>query len=88
MGLKQLLTARFALVLSVSMGWVTNDPDYDLIGWLLVRLELLCEPFQSEVFPPDAAAPWGHGAAASISCGEGSDDRPSSLDRDGSIRGW
>lgn len=37
-GLRQLLTARYTLVLTVSMGWATNGPDYDLIIRLLVRL--------------------------------------------------
>lgn len=84
-GLRQLLTARYTLVLTVSMGWATNGPDYDLIMWLLVRLGYRVSHF-SLSFSNPMPQPWGHGAAAAISCGEGSDDRPSSLNRDGSIR--
>lgn len=47
---------------------------------------LPCVRHFSLSFADPMPQPWGHGAAASISCGEGSDDRPSSPNRDGSIR--
>lgn len=81
----QFLPVLYTLVSTMWMGWATNGPGYELI-MLLARLDGCVSHFNLSFSDPMPQA-WGHGAQLRSCCGEGSDDRPSSLDRDGSIRG-
>lgn len=81
----QSLRVLSTLVSTMWMGWATNGPGYELI-MLLTGLYGCLSHFNLSFSDPMPQA-WGHGAQLRFGCGEGSDDRPSSLDRDGSIRG-